>query len=84
MTFAYFCISTTANKALEENLQGINNTTDKTVAELKDRIQGLEKELENANELLSSSNLRGQLSSFLPVFAFETQLLRHFRVNSYL
>uniref|UniRef100_A0A3Q3LFU0 Nucleoprotein TPR n=1 Tax=Mastacembelus armatus TaxID=205130 RepID=A0A3Q3LFU0_9TELE len=30
----------------------------KTVAELKERIQGLEKELDNANELLSSSKLR--------------------------
>ncbi len=49
----------TANKALEEKLQEMNGATDKSVAELKERIQGLEKELENANELLSSSKLRG-------------------------
>uniref|UniRef100_A0A669CM39 Nucleoprotein TPR n=1 Tax=Oreochromis niloticus TaxID=8128 RepID=A0A669CM39_ORENI len=50
-----------ANKALEDKLQEMNGVTDKTVGELKDRIQGLEKELDNANELLSSSKLRGQL-----------------------
>lgn len=38
----------------------MNGATDKAVAELKERIQGLEKELDNANELLSSSKLRGQ------------------------
>uniref|UniRef100_A0A7N8WYJ0 Nucleoprotein TPR n=1 Tax=Mastacembelus armatus TaxID=205130 RepID=A0A7N8WYJ0_9TELE len=40
----------------------IEGESDKTVAELKERIQGLEKELDNANELLSSSKLRGHLS----------------------
>uniref|UniRef100_A0A665W9I2 Nucleoprotein TPR n=1 Tax=Echeneis naucrates TaxID=173247 RepID=A0A665W9I2_ECHNA len=35
---------------------------DKTVTELKEKIQGLEKELDNANELLSSSKLRGTTS----------------------
>uniref|UniRef100_A0A3Q0S4T6 Nucleoprotein TPR n=1 Tax=Amphilophus citrinellus TaxID=61819 RepID=A0A3Q0S4T6_AMPCI len=50
-----------ANKALEDKLQEMNGITDKTVGELKDRIQSLEKELDNANELLSSSKLRGQL-----------------------
>lgn len=55
-----FC--TTANKALEEKLQDMNGATDKAVAEQKERIQALEKELDNANELLSSSKLRGQLS----------------------
>uniref|UniRef100_A0AAX7TU95 Nucleoprotein TPR n=1 Tax=Astatotilapia calliptera TaxID=8154 RepID=A0AAX7TU95_ASTCA len=48
------------NKALEDKLQEMNGVTDKTVGELKDRIQGLEKELDNANELLSNSKLRGQ------------------------
>uniref|UniRef100_A0A3B4UDA7 Nucleoprotein TPR n=1 Tax=Seriola dumerili TaxID=41447 RepID=A0A3B4UDA7_SERDU len=43
-----------ANKGLEEKVQEMNGATDKTVAELKERIQGLEKELDNANELLSS------------------------------
>ncbi|XP_040895919.1 translocated promoter region b, nuclear basket protein isoform X2 [Toxotes jaculatrix] len=52
-----------ANKALEERLQEMNGATDKTVAELRERIQGLEKELDNANELLSSSKLRGPVGS---------------------
>ncbi|XP_039891459.1 translocated promoter region b, nuclear basket protein [Simochromis diagramma] len=52
-----------ANKALEDKLQEMNGVTDKTVGELKDRIQGLEKELDNANELLSSSKLRGPVAS---------------------
>ncbi|XP_047192707.1 translocated promoter region b, nuclear basket protein isoform X2 [Scophthalmus maximus] len=51
-----------ANKALEEKLQERSGATDKTVAELKERIQGLEKELDNANDLLSSSKLRGTTS----------------------
>ena len=61
LTFALFTLSAIANKALEENLQEMNGATDKSVAELKERIQGLEKELDNANELLSSSKLRGLL-----------------------
>lgn len=57
----FFLPSLTANKALEDKLQEMNGVTDKTAGALKDRIQGLEKELDNANELLSSSKLRGQL-----------------------
>lgn len=64
LTFALFTPSVTANKALEEKLQEMNGATDKSVAELKERIQGLEKELDNANELLSSSKLRGLLGRF--------------------
>ncbi|XP_070816529.1 translocated promoter region b, nuclear basket protein isoform X2 [Chaetodon trifascialis] len=52
-----------ANKALEERLQEMSGATDKNVAELKERVQGLEKELDNANELLSSSKLRGPVGS---------------------
>ncbi|XP_076580410.1 translocated promoter region b, nuclear basket protein [Chaetodon auriga] len=52
-----------ANKALEEKLQEMSGATDKNVAELKERVQGLEKELDNANELLSSSKLRGPVGS---------------------
>uniref|UniRef100_A0A3Q1FGC6 Nucleoprotein TPR n=1 Tax=Acanthochromis polyacanthus TaxID=80966 RepID=A0A3Q1FGC6_9TELE len=47
-----------ANKALEEKCQEMNGATDTIVGELKDRIQSLERELDNANELLSSSKLR--------------------------
>uniref|UniRef100_A0AAQ5ZWS4 Nucleoprotein TPR n=2 Tax=Amphiprion ocellaris TaxID=80972 RepID=A0AAQ5ZWS4_AMPOC len=47
-----------ANKALEEKCQKMNGATDTTVGELKDRIQSLERELDNANKLLSSSKLR--------------------------
>uniref|UniRef100_A0A8C3AH63 Nucleoprotein TPR n=1 Tax=Cyclopterus lumpus TaxID=8103 RepID=A0A8C3AH63_CYCLU len=49
--------------ALEETLQEMNGATDKSVAELKERIQSLEKELDNANELLSSSKLRGPIGT---------------------
>ncbi|XP_029285243.1 translocated promoter region b, nuclear basket protein [Cottoperca gobio] len=52
-----------ANKALEEKLQDMNGATDKSVAELKERIQGLEKELDNTNELLSGSKLRGPIGT---------------------
>ncbi|XP_069009311.1 translocated promoter region b, nuclear basket protein isoform X2 [Embiotoca jacksoni] len=52
-----------ANKALEDKLQEMNGATDKSVGELKDRIQSLERELDNANELLSSSKLRGPLGT---------------------
>ncbi|XP_019730825.1 translocated promoter region b, nuclear basket protein isoform X4 [Hippocampus comes] len=52
-----------ANKALEENLQVANAASDQTVAELKERIQALEKELDNANELLSYSKLRGPVGT---------------------
>lgn len=48
-----------ANKDLEDKLQEMNAASDKSVVDLKERIQVLEKELNNANELLSSSKLRG-------------------------
>ncbi|XP_077439569.1 translocated promoter region b, nuclear basket protein isoform X2 [Vanacampus margaritifer] len=52
-----------ANKALEENLQVANAATDKTVSELKERIQMLVKELDNANDLLSNTKLRGPVGT---------------------
>lgn len=52
--------SLSANKAQEQKLQEMNGAQDVTVAELQQRIQSLEKELDNANELLSDSKLRGQ------------------------
>ncbi|XP_041696250.1 nucleoprotein TPR isoform X3 [Coregonus clupeaformis] len=48
-----------ANKALEVRLQEMDGCRDKEAAELKERISSLEKELENANELLSDTKLRG-------------------------
>lgn len=60
-----------ANKALEEKLQEMNCNSDKNVTALKERVQVLEKELDNANELLSSSKLRGLFVFFLfPCFWF--------------
>lgn len=47
------------NKDFENKLQEMNAASDKSVIELEERIQVLEKELNNANELLSSSKLRG-------------------------
>ncbi|XP_046905447.1 translocated promoter region b, nuclear basket protein isoform X1 [Hypomesus transpacificus] len=48
-----------ANKALEVRLQEADGATDKMAAELKEKIQSLEKELENANDLLSDAKHRG-------------------------
>eukprot|EP00063_Salmo_salar_P003672 XP_013978507.1 PREDICTED: nucleoprotein TPR-like isoform X7 [Salmo salar] len=48
-----------ANKALEVRLQEMDDCQDKEATELKERIISLEKELENANELLSDTKLRG-------------------------
>uniref|UniRef100_A0A3B3ZHT3 Nucleoprotein TPR n=1 Tax=Periophthalmus magnuspinnatus TaxID=409849 RepID=A0A3B3ZHT3_9GOBI len=53
------------NKAMEEKVLEMNAGTDKATAELKEKIQSLEKELDNANELLASSNLRPVASSSL-------------------
>ncbi|CAN9500306.1 unnamed protein product [Ophioblennius macclurei] len=53
------------NRALEEKLQEMNSSTDKNVAELKERIKSFEKELDNANELLSNLKLRGTTGSVL-------------------
>uniref|UniRef100_A0A8C5I125 Nucleoprotein TPR n=1 Tax=Gouania willdenowi TaxID=441366 RepID=A0A8C5I125_GOUWI len=43
-----------ANNALEEKLQDMNGAADKNIEELKARIKSLERELDNANDLLSS------------------------------
>uniref|UniRef100_A0A8C5I1V1 Nucleoprotein TPR n=1 Tax=Gouania willdenowi TaxID=441366 RepID=A0A8C5I1V1_GOUWI len=50
-----------ANNALEEKLQDMNGAADKNIEELKARIKSLERELDNANDLLSSSKLRGRM-----------------------
>uniref|UniRef100_A0A4W5PH80 Nucleoprotein TPR n=1 Tax=Hucho hucho TaxID=62062 RepID=A0A4W5PH80_9TELE len=52
-----------ANKALEVRLQEMDDCRDKEAAELKERITSLEKELENANELLSDTKLRASVLS---------------------
>ena len=63
-----------ANKAQEQKLQEMNEARDVMVAELQQRIQSLEKELDNANELLSDSKQRGQRPRLLnPAF-----LMAHF------
>lgn len=60
----------------------MNGATDKSVAELKERIQVLEKELDNANELLSSSKLRGSLGlSSLHLFTLWTFLSKSMQKN---
>uniref|UniRef100_A0A8C8G3S8 Nucleoprotein TPR n=1 Tax=Oncorhynchus tshawytscha TaxID=74940 RepID=A0A8C8G3S8_ONCTS len=47
-----------ANKALEVRLQEMDDCRDNEAAALKERIINLEKELENANELLSDTKLK--------------------------
>uniref|UniRef100_A0A3B3ZID7 Nucleoprotein TPR n=1 Tax=Periophthalmus magnuspinnatus TaxID=409849 RepID=A0A3B3ZID7_9GOBI len=60
---------------MEEKVLEMNAGTDKATAELKEKIQSLEKELDNANELLASSNLRSsslteeQLTTMSPTAA---------------
>nr|XP_046209013.1 nucleoprotein TPR-like isoform X3 [Oncorhynchus gorbuscha] len=51
-----------ANKALEVKLQEMDASRIKEAAELKDSISSLEKELDNANQLLSDTKLRGAAS----------------------
>uniref|UniRef100_A0A8C7PLX2 Nucleoprotein TPR n=1 Tax=Oncorhynchus mykiss TaxID=8022 RepID=A0A8C7PLX2_ONCMY len=52
-----------ANKALEVRLQEMDDCRDNEAAALKERIINLEKELENANELLSDTKLRASVLS---------------------
>ena len=49
-----------ANQAQEQQLQEVKEARDGALAELQQRIQSLEKELDNANELLSDSKQRGK------------------------
>lgn len=72
-----------ANKALEEKMQEMNCNSDKNVTALKERVQVLEKELDNANELLSSSKLRGLFFFFplLLVCTYEGHLFKNFALN---
>lgn len=58
-------LSMAANKGLEDKLQEMNAASDKSVIDLKERIQVLEKELNDANELLSNSKLRGLFLLYL-------------------
>uniref|UniRef100_A0A8C7L2P7 Nucleoprotein TPR n=1 Tax=Oncorhynchus kisutch TaxID=8019 RepID=A0A8C7L2P7_ONCKI len=52
-----------ANKALEVRLQEMDDCRDNEAAALKERIINLEKELENANELLSDTKLKASVLS---------------------
>lgn len=49
-----------AHKAMEMKLAEAESYKQKEVAELKERIGLLEKELDNANDLLSDTTRRGQ------------------------
>lgn len=54
------CVLLAAHKAMEMKLVEAENCKQKEVAELKERIGTLEKELDNANDLLSDTTRRGQ------------------------
>lgn len=62
-------------------MQEMNCNSDKNVTALKERVQVLEKELDNANELLSSSKLRGLFFPLLLVCTYEGNLLKKFALN---
>ncbi|ROL43467.1 Nucleoprotein TPR [Anabarilius grahami] len=51
-----------AHKALEVKMAELEDCKDKEIAELKEKISSQEKELENANELLSDTKHRGTAS----------------------
>ncbi|XP_051730318.1 translocated promoter region b, nuclear basket protein isoform X2 [Ctenopharyngodon idella] len=51
-----------AHKALEVKMAELEDCKDKEIAELKEKISSQEKELENANELLSDTKHRGTTS----------------------
>ncbi|XP_067273803.1 translocated promoter region b, nuclear basket protein isoform X2 [Pseudorasbora parva] len=51
-----------AHKALEVKMTELEGSKDKEIAELKEKISSQEKELENANELLSDTKHRGTTS----------------------
>ncbi len=53
------CLLLTAHKALEVKMTELEFCKDKEIAELKEKICNQEKELDNANELLSDTKHRG-------------------------
>uniref|UniRef100_A0A672R9Z6 Nucleoprotein TPR n=1 Tax=Sinocyclocheilus grahami TaxID=75366 RepID=A0A672R9Z6_SINGR len=53
-----------AHKALEVKMAELESCKDKEIAELKEKISSQEKELDNANELLSDAKHRGTTSIF--------------------
>lgn len=57
------CVLWAAHKAMEMKLAAAESCKQKEVAELKERIAVLEKELDNANDLLSDTTRRGQQRS---------------------
>lgn len=54
-----WCLLWTANKALEVKMEELEECKNKEIAELKEIIRSQEKELDNANELLSDAKHRG-------------------------
>ncbi|XP_066532644.1 translocated promoter region b, nuclear basket protein isoform X3 [Hoplias malabaricus] len=54
-----------AHKALEEKMAEMESGKQKEIAELKEQISNMEKELDNANDLLSSTKLRAGPTSGL-------------------
>lgn len=56
-------LSCVANKALQVRQEEMDGERAKTEEKLKERIAELEKELENANELLSDGKHRGECIS---------------------
>uniref|UniRef100_A0A8C2IUB4 Nucleoprotein TPR n=1 Tax=Cyprinus carpio TaxID=7962 RepID=A0A8C2IUB4_CYPCA len=71
-----------AHKALEVKMAELESCKDKEIAELKEKISSQEKELDNANELLSDSKHR-VFVNLMPFLPFQ-ELLQFFqRMHSY-
>ncbi|XP_048832037.1 translocated promoter region b, nuclear basket protein isoform X4 [Brienomyrus brachyistius] len=71
-----------ANKGVEARLLEMGKSKDKLEAELKEKIQGLQKELENANDLLSdpkcagTASLTEQLTTMSPTAALVSKMIK--------
>lgn len=59
MFVTMYCLLCTAHKALEVKMTELEECKNKEIAELKEKINSQEKELDNANELLSDAKHRG-------------------------
>ncbi|XP_016351814.1 nucleoprotein TPR-like isoform X1 [Sinocyclocheilus anshuiensis] len=66
-----------AHKALEVKMAELESCKDKEIAELKEKISSQEKELENANDLLSDTKHRGeQVTTMSPTAAAVAKIIK--------
>lgn len=71
------CVLWAAHKAMEMKLTEAESCKHKEVAELKERINILEKELDNTNDLLSDPKRRGQQQCLCHPSAYAQKQVRN-------